>query len=62
VETINRAFTPTDEEVAHARRIVAAFAQNPGLGTIGIEGKMVDMPHLKQAETILALSAEMDGR
>ena len=62
VETINRAFTPTDEEVAHARRIVAAFAQNPGLGTIGIDGKMVDMPHLKQAETILALSAEMDGR
>jgi citrate lyase subunit beta/citryl-CoA lyase len=41
---------------------VDAFAQNPGLGTIGIDGKMVDMPHLKQAETILALSAEMDGR
>lgn len=62
VETINRAFTPSDEEVAHARRIVDAFAQNPGLGTIGIDGQMVDMPHLKQAETILALVAAMEGR
>jgi citrate lyase subunit beta / citryl-CoA lyase len=62
VDTINRAFTPSAEEVAHAQRIVDAFAENPGLGTIGIDGMMVDMPHLKQAETVLALVAAMEGR
>ncbi|MGY8959387.1 MAG: HpcH/HpaI aldolase/citrate lyase family protein [Alphaproteobacteria bacterium] len=62
VDVINRAFTPSADEVAHAQRIVDAFAANPGLGTIGIDGMMVDMPHLKQAETVLALSAAMQGR
>ena len=38
---------------AHAQRIVAAFAI-AGTGTVGIDGKMVDMPHLKQAQTLLA--------
>jgi citrate lyase subunit beta/citryl-CoA lyase len=40
----------------HARRIVEAFAANPGVGTIGLDGKMVDIPHLKQAERLLALA------
>jgi citrate lyase subunit beta / citryl-CoA lyase len=62
VDVINRAFTPSADEVAHAQRIVDAFAANPGLGTIGIDGMMVDMPHLKQAETVLALVAAMEGR
>ncbi|HBK09081.1 MAG TPA: CoA ester lyase [Acetobacteraceae bacterium] len=53
VDIINRAFTPTEAEIAHARRIVAAFAA-AGTGTVGIDGKMVDMPHLKQAQTLLA--------
>ena len=54
VGPINDAFTPDAAEVAHAERIVAAFAANPGLGTVGLEGRMVDRPHLKQAERILA--------
>jgi citrate lyase subunit beta/citryl-CoA lyase len=53
VEVINLAFTPTEAEIAHAQRIVAAFA-TAGTGTVGIDGKMVDMPHLKQAQTLLA--------
>lgn len=57
-EVINRAFTPSDEEVAYARRVIDLFEKNPGLGTIGLEGKMLDMPHLKQARNVLAL-AEM---
>jgi citrate lyase subunit beta/citryl-CoA lyase len=55
-EPINRAFTPTAEEVAHARQIVDVFEQNPGQGTVGIDGKMIDMPHLKQARSLLALA------
>lgn len=54
VETINRCFTPSDEEVAFARRIVDAFAANPGAGTLGIDGKMVDIPHFKAAQKTLA--------
>jgi len=54
VEGINAAFMPSPEEIAHAERIIAAFAANPGAGTVGLDGKMVDIPHLKQAEHIVA--------
>lgn len=56
VAIINAAFLPSPEEMDHARRIVEAFAANPGVGTIGLDGKMVDIPHLKQAEQLLALA------
>lgn len=54
VAAINQAFQPSAAEIDHAQRIVAAFAAQPGAGTIGLDGKMVDIPHLKQAERILA--------
>ncbi len=54
VATINRCYAPSDDEIAHARRIVEAFAANPGAGTLGIDGKMVDVPHLKAAQKTLA--------
>ena len=53
VEAINTAFEPTAEEIERARRIVAAFGENPGVGTIGFDGKMIDRPHLLQAERVL---------
>ena len=59
VEAINRCFTPSEAEVAEARKIAAAFAANPDLGTIGIDGKMYDIPHLKAAhKTLAAAGAE----
>ncbi len=54
VATINRCYAPSEAEIAHARRIVEAFAANPGAGTLGIDGKMVDIPHLKAAQKTLA--------
>ena len=54
VATINRCYAPTEAEIAHARRIVVAFADNPSAGTLGIDGKMVDIPHLKAAQKTLA--------
>ncbi|WP_238366925.1 HpcH/HpaI aldolase/citrate lyase family protein [Mesobacterium pallidum] len=54
VAGINAAFAPSDDDVALARRIVAAFEENPDLGTIGIDGKMYDIPHLKTARRTLA--------
>ncbi len=37
-----------------ARRIIAAFESQPGIGTIGIDGKMYDIPHLKLAHRIVS--------
>jgi citrate lyase subunit beta / citryl-CoA lyase len=56
VAAINAAFTPSDEEMAFSRKVVDLFASNPGVGTIGLDGKMLDMPHLKQAQRVLALA------
>ena len=56
VEAINAAFTPSADETARAQAIVDAFAANPGVGVLQVDGKMVDAPHLKQAKHILALS------
>lgn len=61
-EVINRAFTPSDDEIAHAKKVVEIFEQNPGLGTIGLDGKMLDMPHLKQARNLLELSERIKAR
>ena len=54
VATINRCYAPSEAEVAHARKIVAAFDANPGSGALGMDGQMVDLPHLKAARKILA--------
>jgi citrate lyase subunit beta/citryl-CoA lyase len=54
VATINRAYAPSEAEIEHARKIVAAFQANPGSGALGVDGKMVDLPHLKAARKILA--------
>ncbi|MBA4353118.1 MAG: CoA ester lyase [Novosphingobium sp.] len=58
VETINRCFTPSEGELAEARKIAAAFAANPDAGTLGIDGKMYDIPHLKAAHKTLAAAGE----
>ena len=57
VPVINDAFTPSAEELDEARAIVAAFDANPGAGTVGLNGAMLDRPHLALAQALLA-SAE----
>ncbi len=54
VEVINGAFTPSPEELARAREIVALFEAHPGAGTLALDGEMLDLPHLRQARRILA--------
>ncbi len=53
VEVINAAFEPSAAELERAQRIVELFAQHPGAGTIGLDGKMIDRPHLVQAQRLL---------
>jgi citrate lyase subunit beta/citryl-CoA lyase len=54
VAAINEAFTPTADAVARAQAVIAAFAANPGAGTVGIGGVMYDRPHLERARQLLA--------
>jgi citrate lyase subunit beta/citryl-CoA lyase len=54
VPVINAAFTPSAEEIAEAKEIVAVFAANPGVGTIGWKGGMLDRPYLSRAQQLLA--------
>ena len=54
VPIINEAFSPSEEEIAEAREIVALFEENPGAGTIGWQGGMLDRPHLSRAQQLLA--------
>ena len=53
VEPVNAAFTPSAEDLAWARRIVEIF-ENPTTGVQTLDGKMIDKPHLRAAERILA--------
>lgn len=62
VGPINRAFSPSDEDVAMARRIVEAFESSGAKGTLGIDGKMYDIPHLKRAKKLLDLHEALRGR
>jgi len=54
VEAINQSFSPSDAEIAHAQRVVAAFEAAGGAAVVGLDGKMLDIPHLKQATHVLA--------
>lgn len=54
VAPVNAAFRPSDQEIAWARRITEAFGNQPDLGVVKIDGQMIDKPHLRAAERILA--------
>lgn len=54
VEIVNSAFTPTEAEAAWAERVVAAFRQDPQAGVVTLDGRMVDKPHERAAQKILA--------
>jgi citrate lyase subunit beta/citryl-CoA lyase len=57
VGVINDAYSPSAAELAHARRIVEAFAAQPNAGTLSLDGVMIDKPHLTQAQRTLAAAA-----
>ena len=54
---IHAAFRPSDAEVEWAGRVLAAFRAAPGAGALSLDGRMLDKPHIRQAERILAAAA-----
>jgi citrate lyase subunit beta/citryl-CoA lyase len=57
VGVINECFQPSAAELSQAQRIVALFAAHPGAAALSLDGRMVDIPHLRQAQSILARAA-----
>jgi citrate lyase subunit beta/citryl-CoA lyase len=57
VEPIHAAFRPSDAEIEWAGRVLAAFRASPGAGALSLDGRMLDKPHMRQAERILAAAA-----
>lgn len=53
VAVINDVFTPDADAIEKARRIVESFSQADDVGVVGIDGEMIDRPHLRRAETTL---------
>lgn len=56
VAVINECFTPSAAEIAHAQAVIDAFKANPEAGALNLDGKMIDMPHLKQAERLMSIA------
>ena len=64
IDIVNEAFTPGADEVEAAAALVAAFAEHEAQGRMAFkfEGAMVDVPHLKRAQQVLALAARSDAK
>ena len=62
IEACHRAFSPSEQALAEARAVIAAFAdpQNQGRGVLRVGGRMVEGLHLAQAERLVAMAAEME--
>jgi citrate lyase subunit beta/citryl-CoA lyase len=60
VDIINAAFTPSQADVEQARNVVAAFES--GAGVAALDGRMLDQPHLKQAQHVLALAQKLQAK
>jgi citrate lyase subunit beta/citryl-CoA lyase len=60
VEAVNAAFTPSQADIEHARKVVAAFES--GAGVASLDGRMLDQPHLKQAKHVLALVDQLTAK
>ena len=59
VAIINESFLPSSAEVERAKRIVELFAATPDAGTVGLDGQMLDRPHLLQAQRILEVATRL---
>ena len=57
VGPINTIFTPSPEAVRQAQQIVDAFAVAPDAGVLALDGKMIDRPHLRNAQRLLKRAA-----
>jgi len=58
IDPVQKAFTPTEEAINHARRVLEAYEENQaaGFGAFSLDGKMIDAPIVRAAERVLVLA------
>lgn len=63
IDTANALFAPTEEELARARAVIAAFAapENAGKGVLKVDGKMTELLHLEEARRVVAVAEAISG-
>jgi malyl-CoA/(S)-citramalyl-CoA lyase len=63
VELANAVFTPTEAEVTKARRILEAMdqAQKSGAGAVALDGRLIDIASIKQAENLVRKAQQVAG-
>ena len=59
IATLNEVFTPTDAQIARARRIIAAF-EEADTGLVVIDGKLIEKPVLRNMHRIVAIADRME--
>lgn len=57
VAIINEVFTPSENDLAHARAVIEAFEKAGDVGVVALDGVMLDVPHLKQARRLIDRAA-----
>jgi citrate lyase subunit beta/citryl-CoA lyase len=64
IEACNAAFSPSADELAQARKIIAAFArpENKGKGVIELDGRMVERMHADMAQRTVAIADAIEAR
>jgi citrate lyase subunit beta/citryl-CoA lyase len=64
IEPVNRVFRPAEEEVAYARRVVAAFEEEVARGhaAVQVDGRMVDTPVAKRARALIELAEAIEAQ
>lgn len=63
IDTANTVFAPTEEELARAHAVIAAFAlpENAGKGVLKVDGRMTELLHLEEAKRVVAVAEAIEG-
>lgn len=61
IDSINRGFTPQPEDLEYGRRVLAAYQDGleKGIGAVGLDGQMIDLPVVLRVERLLARAQEI---
>jgi citrate lyase subunit beta/citryl-CoA lyase len=64
IDACNRVFAPSEEEIARAHAVIAAFAapENAGKGVIRVDGKMTELLHLEEARRVVAVAEAIQAQ
>ena len=53
IDTVNEVFTPTEDEIEHAKLVIETIEQSSSGGVAQLNGEMIDQPHYRRALSLL---------